>query len=117
MKLSKSNVVKSILANKPKNDATPRQIDCIWNTAEGKKLTPKQMDDRHLLNCIRLLERRAAEMKLSLNIQKTPAEIADSMFPIHAVMVKELEDRLNREKQPVLTMTVGKVNRRMNFDE
>ena len=40
------------------------------------------------------LERQAAEYKAELKLDLTPAKIASRLFPIHDVMVDELERRL-----------------------
>ena len=99
----------------PKKPSSTRPLDMAWVTKDRKRITPQEMDDAHLLNCIRLLERQAAEMKLALRLTQTPAEIASQAFPIHDVMVDELERRLNKanEKAPVLEINK---RRRFKFD-
>jgi hypothetical protein len=96
----------------PKKPSSTRPLDMVWVTKDRKRITPQEMDDAHLLNCIRLLERQAAEMKLALRLTQTPAEIASQAFPVHDVMVDELERRLNKanEKAPVL-----EINKRRKF--
>ncbi len=38
----------------------------VWKTKSGEKIPINKMDDRHLLNSIRFLERRASHLKLRL---------------------------------------------------
>lgn len=79
----------------------------VWRTKEGKLVTIGEMADSHLANCIRLMERRAAESKLSLCLRQSVHTVAKTMFPIYAVMVMEMRKRLvaaekNRPAQLVL---------------
>ncbi len=69
-------------------------VDMVWVAGDGRRLTVDKMDDRHLINSIRMLERRAGEVKLALNLKQAVAEVASRMFPIHDAMVHELERRL-----------------------
>lgn len=81
-----------------------RKLDMVWMTKEGREVKVSEMDDRHLLNCIRLLERRAGEIKLKLGLSNRTEEVAASVFAIYDVMVKEMESRLNKPKAPVLVL-------------
>lgn len=89
-----------------------RKIDMVWVTKEGKRMAIAEMEDRHLLDSIRLLERKCAELKLKLKLpDNCPVpRIATLAFPVYENMVKEMESRLRRpnSKPPQLGITTGK---------
>src|SRR5574343_381053 len=87
-------------------------VDMVWVSADGRKMTPQQMDDRHILNCIRLLERRAGEAKFQLGSDKSVPEIAVPLFPIFTAMVKEMEKRMNGSETLTLQMIPAKPGRK-----
>ena len=72
----------------------------VWITKDGKQTTPAQIETRHLLNCIRLLDAKALAFRAKIpecskmNVQ----EIAKSIYLIYGAMVREIEHRMAKAK-------------------
>ena len=115
--------MEKVVKNKPKgmSPQSGRKLDLMWKTAEGKLMTIDQMDDGHLLNSIRLLERRAnsilgAAIMPESGDAVTAAERAMKMFPVYPEMVRVLEARLAK-KQTTPVVRVSDCKRKFNFEE
>lgn len=110
------HIARKLLAEQPQNITLPvRELDMVWVTKDRRRIRPKDMDDIHLLNSIRMLERKAGEIKIAVRSDLTVAQVASITFPIHDIMVKELESRLAQaEKQN--TLQLGVQARRFQLD-
>lgn len=88
----------------------------VWKTADGKSIRVQDMADFHLLNCIRLLERRAEEYRKQFKITVSNLNIVTSQFPIYVLMVIEMEKRLNKqdEKEPTELVITTRPKRRFS---
>jgi hypothetical protein len=71
----------------------------IWVTKEGKMLRLSEMEDKHLLNSIRMLERRAAETAATLTATFGATVATEKILAqtgIYKQMQAELEFRLKK---------------------
>jgi hypothetical protein len=68
----------------------------IWKTKDGRELKPKDMEDKHLLSTIRLMERKAPEYKEHLDDyyegwldEYSPWKCMYEAIPIYKLLVRE----------------------------
>lgn len=96
----KHNKIASIL---PLAFTDPKEIDAAkpdekWQTSDGRVMLVKDMESKHIMNSMRVLENRVAGMKQRLSIPNVqPAAIAEEMFPVYENMKKELERRIKKQ--------------------
>lgn len=62
-------------------------------------MTLAETKDSHLLNSIRMLERKCGALKLKLGLDKSTEEVAKAVFPVYGQMVKEMNFRLAAAKK------------------
>jgi len=64
-----------------------------WKTGDGEKIRICDMENRHLINTIRYLERKASE-----KTKKTGKPFEDVVRTEYWLFLDELEDRIENEK-------------------
>lgn len=81
--------------------ASPEEI---WTTGDGRKLLPKDMDMRHLLNTIKLIEQKSADAmafhKISIEDIDLPS-FAKQFYPVYEHMKNEMLYRIGTKERPV----------------
>jgi hypothetical protein len=108
-------LIKAAAASKA---AAAINTDELWQCSDGRIIRISDMDDRHLLNCMRLMERRVAPL---VGPNENPQAAAGRLWGVYRAMSRELARRLESSAKQNPPALPGQTNpatiRAFTFDD